>query len=419
MAPLPSHPVNSLLVVSSNPRSGSSFTGELLSAAPQSSFFFEPLWHFVDTQHNPSLEEKRSLLLNLLQCNFHDPHVRSILRSDKQSTFIFRKPSTLGMRKATTSILTLEMSGFFRRMELRCRSTRTRVLKTIRLDMTELQSILESLPEQGTVNRYNLHVIYLARDPRGILNSVRALPSQWPTRLLSPLHICSRLLNDSVHLANHNLTKLMVLKYEDLASQPSEQLAAIEERFNISLGSKETRKFLFDHSSSSANWEATNDYRSGKWGPHKKQRREEDPVKEVMQVVARGKEELEEDVLLEQQLVDGLEGSDYYDDKGKIATVRRKKRSTSKQFKSEMQKARSTEDVDPSKDPKDSKRRRRKTKSTGDRDPQGRSFYYSTYRGKDFSPDHWRKQLPKKLLDEVAKEPACKEVMARFGYPDR
>ena len=138
-------------------------------------------------------------------------------------------------------------------------------------------------------------------------------------------------------------------------------------------------------------------------------------MKEVMQVVARGKEqELEEDVLLEQQLVDGLEGSDYYDDKGKIATVRRKKRWTSEQFKSEMQK-----NVVPSKDPKDSKRRRRKTKSTGDRDPQGRSFYYSTYRGKDFSPDHWRAQLPKKLLDEVAKEPACKEVMARFGYPDR
>ena len=67
-------------------------------------------------------------------------------------------------------MLTLEMSGFFRRMELRCRSTRTRyyhqncciiisshgrVLKTIRLDMTELQSILESLPEQGSVNRFD------------------------------------------------------------------------------------------------------------------------------------------------------------------------------------------------------------------------------------------------------------------------
>ena len=78
-----------------------------------------------------------------------------------------------------------------------------------------------------------------------------------------------RLLNDSVHLANHNLTKvfspihdieddllmtfeliivqLMVLKYEDLASQPSEQLAAIEERFNISLGSKEVLNFKSCH----------------------------------------------------------------------------------------------------------------------------------------------------------------------------
>ena len=89
----------------------------------------------------------------------------------RQSTFIFRKPSTLGMRccnsvfffivflkhpfhrqhnhyhhpqpwqswsyimtiitkiitrREATSILSLELSGFFRRMELRCRSTRTR-----------------------------------------------------------------------------------------------------------------------------------------------------------------------------------------------------------------------------------------------------------------------------------------------------
>ena len=39
------------------------------------------------------------------------------------------------------------------------------------------------------------------------------------------------------------IVQLMVLKYEDLAGQPSEQLAAIEERFNISLGSKE----VFNH----------------------------------------------------------------------------------------------------------------------------------------------------------------------------
>ena len=81
-----------------------------------------------------------------------------------------------------------------------------------------------------------------------------------------------------------------------------------------------------------------------KWGPHKKQRREEDPVKEVMQAVARGQEELEEDVLLEQHLVDGLEGSDYYDDKGKIATVRRKKRWTFERRKKRLTEAKTSYD---------------------------------------------------------------------------
>ena len=134
-------------------------------------------------------------------------------------------------------------------------------------------------------SRYNLHVIYLARDPRGILNSVRALPSQWPTRLLSPLHICSRysptpdLYTDMWFLramfskgysttpSTYPLTisprsfplkliklrtvqwlpwfpQITILKYEDLASQPSEELAAIEEKFNISLTSKEVNTLI-------------------------------------------------------------------------------------------------------------------------------------------------------------------------------
>ena len=137
-------------------------------------------------------------------------------------------------RKEASSALALEISGFFRRMELRCRSTRTRysqsncydnlylqmtgcskrsdwIWQNCRVSSNPCQSteVLIGLPhfsnELGNIfaniqltfpnifnPRYNLHIIYLARDPRGILNSVRALPSQWPARLLSPLHICSR-----------------------------------------------------------------------------------------------------------------------------------------------------------------------------------------------------------------------------------
>ena len=73
------------------------------------------------------------------------------------------------------------------------------------------------------------------------------------------------------------MDQLMVLKYEDLASQPSEQLAAIEERFNISLGSKEVLNhanaiMLLNHAKSHPEHERNNKIHHeinsniGKWG---------------------------------------------------------------------------------------------------------------------------------------------------------
>ena len=63
-------------------------------------------------------------------------------------------------------------------MEIRCRRTKTRVIKTIRLNMTEMTTILDQLPEEGRVSRHNLYVVYLVRDPRGVINSVQSLKEQ-------------------------------------------------------------------------------------------------------------------------------------------------------------------------------------------------------------------------------------------------
>jgi hypothetical protein len=38
--------VTKVILITSNPRSGSSFTGEILTAMPMVSYFFEPLWFF-------------------------------------------------------------------------------------------------------------------------------------------------------------------------------------------------------------------------------------------------------------------------------------------------------------------------------------------------------------------------------------
>ena len=91
--------------MSSNPRTGSSYTGEMLSgipnptrdiiwvilnsnsisAAPDSAYFFEPLWYYIDTNNSkpPSMEDKKTLIMNLLKCNFHDPRIKKMIFSNR------------------------------------------------------------------------------------------------------------------------------------------------------------------------------------------------------------------------------------------------------------------------------------------------------------------------------------------------
>ena len=71
----------------------------------------------------------------------------------RQSTFVFRKPSITGLKYEKSKIGRM---GFLKRMETRCKKTRTRVIKTIRMNMTEMLSLLSSLPEEGRVSRYRL-----------------------------------------------------------------------------------------------------------------------------------------------------------------------------------------------------------------------------------------------------------------------
>lgn len=405
-----------IIVMSSNPRSGSSYTGELLSASRDSSFFFEPLWYFIDAQKNqpPSFEDKKSLLLNLLKCNFHDPRIKRMLYSTRQSTFIFRKPSILGLRYDDKS--PIERSGFVKKMEIRCRRTKTRVIKTIRLNMTEIHSIISILPEEGPINKNNFHVIYLARDPRGIINSVKSLKEQWPERFLNPQHICSRLLNDSMYQSNHSIPQLRVLRYEDIAKNPQKELKDISDYFNLTLV-EESKTFVQEHAS--AKWNE----KIGTWSPkHKKLK--EDAVGDIFQSLARKRlfakesEELKEDVIVvedkkskntNEASVDYEDHtSDYYDANGKIATLRKRRSSNLENSKKQG--------VIEKPDDGSSKRVKRSNHKK-DLDPLGRSYYFSTYRKKGFSPDHWRNQLSKDLLTKIANETSCNAVLEAFGYP--
>lgn len=410
--------VKNIIIMSSNPRSGSSYTGELLSASDDSAFFFEPLWYFVDKKNfSPSFEEKKSLIMNLLKCNFHDPRIKKMLFSNKQSTFVFRKPSRLGLKFDTSPIGRM---GFLKRMEIRCRRTKTRVIKTIRLNMTEMTTILDQLPEEGRVSRHNLYVVYLVRDPRGVINSVQSLKEQWPERFLDPKHICSRLLNDSVTQSNHGDKNLLVLKYEDIAERPQEELDRISQKFNLSLA--RTEQFLTSHNS--AKWEEKRrdeKVEDPTWAPLTGKQVEENPLKEIVQDIAKQKivhkeTELEEDVVVDtttsppNELVndlgvsdDNTDVSDYYDSKGNIMTLRRRRRSILRPVSQLLS-------------PPDYRRLRSSKRKSVDADPAGRSYYYSTYRKKSFDPNHWKIKLSKDTLDSIYKDKTCRTVLDMYSY---
>ena len=78
--------------------------------------------------------------------------------------------------------------------------------------------------------------------------------------------------------------------------------------------------------------------------------------------------------------------SDYYDANGKIATLRKRRSSNLENSKKQG--------VIEKPDDGSSKRVKRSNHNK-DLDPLGRSYYFSTYRKKGFSPDHWRSQLSK------------------------
>lgn len=123
--------------------------------------------------------------------------------------------------------------------------------------------------------------------------------------------------------------------------------------------------------------------------------KEENPLKEIVEDIAKQKEFEKETNILEdaknddkqneeEELIDLEEGSseadsgtDYYDSKGKIMTVR-KKRSLLGHM-TDLFKKKTFNKI-------------RKVKGV-EADPEGRSYYYSTYRKPKFDPDHWKTSL--------------------------
>jgi len=212
-----------------------------------------------------------------------------------------------------------------------------------------------------------------------------------------------------------------VLRYEDISREPEVVLKKISQKFNVSL-QDQTKNFLHFHNN--ARWKEEQHSKRLK-NPKAKNttnildlvenlEKAENPLQDIFKDMAKQKEfkqetDFEEDIniignkisteipieieVLEEGSANEDDSADYYDSKGKLMTVRRKRSLLMLPGKS-----------------------LKKKRNYVNEDPEGRSYYFSTFRKKNFDPDHWKNTLPKNISEAVLKEENCRKVLEYHSY---
>lgn len=257
-----------ILILSSNPRSGSSYLADILTPLEKDPFYvFEPLrWLYQQVPENetpndlvwrnllPSKpqskrssrnpigvrlismtkstkarvesetvlvpgEDKIALLDGIFQCSLSS--LETWLRSDFARHYTFRKPLRgLGILKMPHSLKSLNLLHKTTQM---CESSQIRLVKCIRLRLCELTSAISNDENRHLEGLAGTKIILLVRDPRAVLTSISFAPDHWEQKFRNASRVCLNILQDlDAWSEMHFKNDIFLLKYEDLASSPKQ-----------------------------------------------------------------------------------------------------------------------------------------------------------------------------------------------------
>ncbi|XP_023327796.1 carbohydrate sulfotransferase 1 isoform X2 [Eurytemora carolleeae] len=201
-------------------RSGSSFTGDLLSAHPNAAYYFEPFYllrpggHSIERalQENPStVWQVRDYIYGIFYCN----------------------PSLL----KKLSFHVIRTHGH----DTDCINANPKVMKTIRIHKIGLEPWIYST---------NIQVVHLVRDPRGMITSMASHQNTWGEAAKNYSQLCNKIQDDLSLEEGLGPNRYMRLRYEDLVEDTENELKRIYKLLDIPF-TEQVRDAVFRHTNPS------------------------------------------------------------------------------------------------------------------------------------------------------------------------
>lgn len=199
-----------ILLISSVPRSGSSFIGQLLASPYSSVYFFEPNHMIKDDACLYSTECLVNYLLNKFTCEFDHIFKNWLFSHPLFVSFFNNKAYECSKLSDTNRAMCLHSLDIKRD----CSESHYRIIKIIRGRLDSLELLIQD-------NSIDVRIVHLHRDPRGFMRSI----SRFRNWNKNSTRLCSNLVSDLVayqRLEAKYPNILMQISYEKFSRNPLE-----------------------------------------------------------------------------------------------------------------------------------------------------------------------------------------------------
>ena len=232
-------------------RTGSSFTGSILSVPEDTLLIFEPLRQFgMSMVPESQVQSARELLFHMISCRFEEA-TDNLNFTDYSFAFNYHSHQLDMGKSVRNTKYTSFLAEAGKKASDKCTQSKVIIVKTTRLLLKHLMPLLE---DQHFLESFDYHILLMVRDPRAVFNSRIRL--QWCINLawcIEEDDYCSHLRQNhqtySTAVASIR-ERVHFVRFESLTEQVMETSRNLYKQLALPFTEK-VKQFIEDHTGSS------------------------------------------------------------------------------------------------------------------------------------------------------------------------